>query len=971
MTNYAGKTLLSYSYILFLVISLLSLTAYIFSVRQINRSYIQQQLAIASETIKLRLASTVNSELALVLKMADTPVIREYFLDPTDPELFSQVQTEFNIYQQHFNNKIIFWVSDIDKIFYTTDNEPYYLDPNLHENYWYGLTMYQTKKYNFNINYNPDLHQISLWVNVPVFIEEEGFQKPIGMLGTAINLTDFSDFVASAFRDFDKNITPYIFNKYVEITSAIDYNLVHNKVRLDSLLGLAGTEVIKAAYVLSEGQSQSFVYENNMYMVSYIPEMEWYIAVIYPLPGLLALNPAMNMVFFSMLFLIFMMFVVMNFLGNRSGQAMASQNALLIEANRKAEAASLAKSDFLAKMSHEIRTPMNAITGMTELLLRGEQNTESRMLVQDIKRAALNLITIINDILDFSKIEAGRMEIIPVKYLLSSLINDAISIIRMRLVEKPIRFYTNIDSKIPNGLIGDEVRIRQILLNLLSNAVKYTDRGHIGVAITGDIREEGKVWLKIAVTDSGHGIKADDQAKLFGEFIQVGTDKSGIEGTGLGLAITKRFCVVMGGDISMESEYGKGSTFTVQIPQLIHDDTPFAAVDDAAAKNVLIYESRSVYAQSLCWSLGNMGVPHTLVTSEEAFAEALRREKWFFVFSGYGLYEKLKPVIEGMPDDKRPPLALMAEWGTEAYIPKMHFLSLPLQSLSVAGILNGKEENRDYIDNSGNHNALRFTIPTARLLVVDDIATNLKVAKGLLAQYQAIVDTCLSGAQAMEMVKETEYDLILMDHMMPEMNGIEATAAIRAWEEKRAQGNSLQADARIPIVALTANAISGMREMFLEKGFNDFLGKPIDVSQLDEILSRWIPKEKQGKNTEAGKKLIILVDDDPDNLKTIKNILSEKYSVATVSSAAKLFRLLENNRPELILLDIDMPEMDGYKTINILKSKPETKGIPVIFLNDSSDSFDDEKIYAVGALDCINKPIETLSLINCVEKHIK
>ena len=965
MKNFSGRTILSYSLIPFLLISLVSITAYIFSVRQINRSHINQQLSIATETIKLRLASTVNSELALVLKMADTPVIREYFLDPADPELCSKAYEEFEIYEEHFINKVIFWISDADKMFHSSGNEPYYLDPEAPENYWYYLTMQRTKKYNFNINYNPDLNQINLWVNVPVFDEADGNQKSIGMLGIGINLTDFSNFIVSAFREFDKYITPYIFNKFVEITSAVDYNLVHNKVRLDAHLGNAGTEIMKRALVLTGMQSDTFIFEDHMYMVSSIPEMEWYLVVSYPLPGLFALNQAMNAVFFGMLLLILLMFGVMNILSARSEKKMADQNMLLLEANRKEQAASQAKSDFLAKMSHEIRTPMNAITGMTELLLRGEQDEESRMLIHDIKRASSNLISIINDILDFSKIEAGRLEIIHAKYQLSSLVNDLVSIIRTRLVERPIRFYTNVDSRIPNGLIGDEVRMRQILLNLLSNAVKYTDRGQIGFTITEEKREEGSIWLRIDVTDTGHGIKAEDKAKLFGEFIQVDTNKSGIEGTGLGLAITKRLCVAMGGDISLESEYGKGSTFSVLIPQHFYDSKPFASVKNAETKNVLVYECRSVFAQSLCWSLESLGVAHTLVTDEEAIAAVLARENWSIVFTGYGLYKKLKPVIESIPEEKRPPLALMAEWGTEAFIPDLHFLSLPFQSQSVANILNGKEDNRVYIDNSGNYNVFRFTIPKARLLVVDDINTNLKVAKGLLAQYQAKVDTCLSGAEAIEMVKETNYDLVLMDHMMPDMDGIEATAAIRAWEEESKRPS------QIPIVALTANAISGMKEMFLEKGFNDFLGKPIDIAQLDEILARWIPKEKQGKNSEDSRELVILVDDNPENLKAAKDILSEKYTLATVPRAVKLFKLLENNHPALILLDTSMPEMNGYEAIQFLKAKPETKDIPVILLYDSSDSYDREKNNAMGAVDSIIKPFESKSLIACVEKYIK
>jgi len=431
-------------------------------------------------------------------------------------------------------------------------------------------------------------------------------------------------------------------------------------------------------------------------------------------------------------------------------------------AKMHADEDSKSKSSFLASMSHEIRTPMNAITGMAELLLRGELSDEARGYARDIKQAGNNLVSIINDILDFSKIEAGKMEIVPVKYMLASLINDSVNIIRMRIGEKHLRFFTNIDANIPNSLIGDEVRMRQILLNLLSNAVKYSEKGHIGLTVIIHKREEKQVWLKIIVTDTGKGIKKEDQEKLFGEFVQVDTSiNRGIEGTGLGLAITRRICLLMGGNITLESEYGIGSSFTAIIPQVIDSPEPFASVEAPDKKKVLVYERRTVYAQAVCWSLENMNVPYVIVKSQDDFASALYSEEWFYIFSGYGLYDKIKPLMErpntAFPGGKKPPLALMVEWGTEDYIPNVRFLSIPVQSLSIANTLNNKTDSKGYAETSG---IICFCFPGARLLVVDDIATNLKVAEGLLAPYRADVDTCLSGRKAVDMVKQYNYDII-------------------------------------------------------------------------------------------------------------------------------------------------------------------------------------------------------------------
>jgi signal transduction histidine kinase/CheY-like chemotaxis protein len=494
-----------------------------------------------------------------------------------------------------------------------------------------------------------------------------------------------------------------------------------------------------------------------------------------------------------------------------------------------AQVASRAKGEFLAHMSHEIRTPMNAIIGMSELAQRAKDMRSMSVYITDIKRAGNNLMSIINDILDFSKIESGKLEITPVPYLLSSLISDVLSVARVRLLKKPIIFTANVDGGIPDSLLGDEVRIRQILHNLLSNSIKYTEEGHISLTVSGKRNDDKTIALSFDVGDSGIGIKPEDMDSIFDNFVRLEHSRNRyIEGTGLGLAISRSLCQAMGGDITVSSVYGRGSVFRATLVQSFLDEKSLAAVEDPESKSVLLYDHRPLCAESVLFALQNLGAPVTTAADPDDFLSKLSRGEHQFAFASSGVIGRASDVIKA--EKLRTELVLLAALEETQGAQDVQNITMPAYSLTVANVLN----HAKFAESCFKGQTARFTAPGARVLVVDDNRTNLYVTKGLLMPYLIKVDTCEKGEDALTLAGSIRYDLIFMDHMMPVMDGVETTARLRGMK-----------NSGVPIVALTANAVSGMREMFLEKGMDDFLSKPIDPSKLDTILCRWIPRDKQ------------------------------------------------------------------------------------------------------------------------------
>ena len=522
------------------------------------------------------------------------------------------------------------------------------------------------------------------------------------------------------------------------------------------------------------------------------------------------------------------------------------QNILLAES----ENANRTKSDFLANMSHEIRTPMNAIVGMCELILRERDISETVMeYCFNIQNSGRSLLAIINDILDFSKIESGKLEIIEEEFNIASTLNDVINMAVTRKENKKIELIVKVDPNIPIGIIGDEIRIRQVIVNLVTNAIKYTNEGLIVIKVSMTRHHYG-INLSVSVSDTGIGISEENLEKLFNSFQQVDTRKNrSVEGTGLGLAISKRLVTQMGGYINVSSTYGKGSEFRVVIPLRISNIAPFISIKDAEKihaagfidMNKLECEAVRRQYTSLIAELGeSLGTDIELFGSMEELKAHMGRKEYTHLFVGREEYIADKEFLTEAADKYS--VVVVQDRNNAAEVPEnIRCIFKPFYVLSVAAIFNNEKIMTGL--NDRRNSSIRFVAPKARVLVVDDNAINLKVAVGLMRPYHMQVVTADSGREAMFLLRSKDFDLVFMDHMMPEMDGIETTRVIR-----RLLGNNGQ----VPIVALTANAVEGTAEMFISEGMNDMVAKPIEMRVIVSKLQKWLPPEKIEKLRKKG-----------------------------------------------------------------------------------------------------------------------
>ena len=762
---------IAFSLVLFFIISIVGSGFFVISMRQIIRNNKGNELSQLLKIETMKLETLVSNEIVIALQLAESPLLIRYFTDPVgSSELKPILFDEIGAYRHSFASDSVFWVNDTDKLFYSDDSEPYLIDETQPENYWYPMTLNETEQYNFNINYNPALNVTNLWINVPVF---DNNRKPLGILGTGINLTSFIDLI---YMNYAGQPELYFFNASGEITGAADIDLVTSKTNIVSLFGDTGAIIFQKAQDLRDNEIMTLDTPLGKVALGDVPSLEWVILSVSP-NSIHDYNTAMTWLFVAVILVIAISFVVFNVF-------IAGLLKPLRRTMQSLEIASRAKSDFLADMSHEIRTPLNAILGITEIQLQSATlDTTTRDAMDRIYVSGDLLLGIINDILDLSKIEIGKLELLVGRYEVASLINDTAQLNMMRIGSKPIEFELHVDSRLPAALLGDELRVKQILNNILSNAFKYTAAGSVKmtVSVEADLTADdaggdvGMVDLVVSVSDTGQGMTQEYIDRIFEKYSRFNMEANrSTEGTGLGMSITRNLLDLMHGAIAVESELGKGSTITIRIPQ------------GRCGQEVL----------------------------GEKLAENLQRFR-----------------ANGMTQLKRVQIS-------------------------------------------------RESMPYGRVLVVDDVETNIYVATGLLAPYNLKIDSAESGYAAIEMIKKgNTYDIVFMDHMMPKMDGIEATKILR---EMGYEGS---------IVALTANAVVGQAELFLTNGFTEFMSKPIDIRQLNSVLNKLIRDKQPAEAISAARRQLADIADIADTADTadIKGQPSQSAQPSIDPKLAEIF----------------------------------------------------------------------------------
>lgn len=524
----------------------------------------------------------------------------------------------------------------------------------------------------------------------------------------------------------------------------------------------------------------------------------------------------------------------------RNQQAAKEQ---LMENIQELKIAEQGKDDFMANISHEIRTPVNAVCGMSEAILQEDLPMDVRRDVIDIQTAGRNLLSTVSNMLDFSELASGKMALAEETYNITSTITDIINMALTFDNGKHLELIVDCDADLPSNLLGDEQKLRRVVINLLDNAFKFTKEGGVILRISSR-KEEYGINLIVSVKDSGIGIERKDMERIFTSFSQVDSKRNREEGgIGLGLAITQALVSSMGGFMTVRSLPGIGSEFKFAVPQKVLDETPIVSIKNRSHLFAACYFNLDKYNYSIVREgyekcIGHIaeqfGIMFRVCKNLPELKRRMEREHFTHIFISWTEYCEDRKLFEELA--KEMTVVLILDYGQETLLgSNMLRIYKPFTVLSIAAVFNGQK----MIQTEEQHLALhhRFIAPEANVLVVDDNVMNLKVMARLLLPYQIKVTMAGGGQEALDKLDSMDFDCVFLDHMMPEMDGVETLHKIR-----QKQGLYFQS---LKVIAFTANAIGGAREMFLSEGFDDFIAKPIELSVLERMLRRYIPTQKQ------------------------------------------------------------------------------------------------------------------------------
>ena len=524
----------------------------------------------------------------------------------------------------------------------------------------------------------------------------------------------------------------------------------------------------------------------------------------------------------------------------------SSQESMMemIDALRKSERE---KDNFLANVSHEIRTPINTICGISEVMLKNDVPEELKEDMLNIQSAGRNLMSVVGDILDYSELQEGEFEILQEHYYISSTIYDVINMSMAKKSEKNIELIIDCEIDMPGVLIGDEQKIRRVIMNLVNNAIEFTTEGCVCIRF-GYRKEEYGINLIITVKDTGIGMSKESVENLFQKFSQADmgrTRKKG--GIGLGLAIAQTIVNRMGGFITVKSELGKGSEFKIVIPQKVYEPTPVVELPNKKEINAAVYinmeqfrynEIRDEYDENIQHLIKQMKVKCHVCRNLQELKRCDKREAFNHIFISLLEYQEDPIYFDRLAKKKNVHIILDHYDDGKVQNKNINKIYKPFFALSVvSAIKNARIQNEAIVNKLENKiENHQLYAPEVHVLVIDDNRMNIRVVEGLLNTYGIKVSYALSGQEGIDMLASKRYDIVLLDHMMPGMDGVETFHHIRKKPDLYYK--------EVPIIALTANAIAGAREMFMKEGFDDFIAKPVESSVLQRTLKRHLPEEK-------------------------------------------------------------------------------------------------------------------------------